>query len=494
MPDPEVVRPPEVLTPDRLREVLDVLEEGVAILGPDGVVEYVNPSGERILRLAPGEVLGCRLMDFRWEIVDLEGRPLSKEWLPTLRATRTGEPVGPIVVGMTSNAVPELEWVEVSARPLRGAGGKPPHATVTSFRQITDRVRAVQALRESEERYQALAQSVPVGVFHADPGGAAVWVNRAMADITGLSYEESLGMGWTRALHPDDRDQVSAAWVQAAETHTPFKREHRYLLPDGSVRWVVCQASEMTDERGRSLGWVGSVTDVTEAKRAALLKDQIIGHVSHELRAPLISIRGGLSFLEPHLKDAGDAPRRFLAMAVRNTELLDRLVRDLLDIERLQSGQAGLEMEPVVISEVLSEARDVVFPQATGLGVAVREPQAVPVTVSASRDRLLQVFTNLLSNAAKYSEPGGEVWTDVRTEPGYVTVGVHDRGRGIAPEDHQRVFEPFVQVRRSETGEPAGAGLGLAIARAIVLCHGGRIWVESALGSGASFFVSLPAS
>ncbi|HSW29808.1 MAG TPA: PAS domain-containing sensor histidine kinase [Longimicrobiales bacterium] len=494
MPDPAVVRPPKAPTLGRLRQVLDALEEGVAILGSDGVVEYVNRSGERILCLAPGEVLGCRLVDFRWEIVDLEGRPLPKESLPTLRALESGEPAGPMVVGMTSNAVPELAWIEVSSWPLRSPGGKGPPSTVTSFRDVTTRVRAQQGLRESEDRYSTLTQSVPVGIFHTDPVGAAVWVNPAMAGIIGLSFEESLGMGWARALHPADREGVFEAWRRASEAGGPYVREHRFVLPDGQVRWVICRAVRVKDGQGRFLGTVGSVTDVTEAKSAALLKDHVIGLVSHELRSPLISIRGALTFLEPHLRGAGEEARNLYDMALRNASFLERLVRDLLDVERLATGQLSLEMEALPVHDVLARAREVVLPEAMERGVTLREPAPAAARVTADMDRLVQVFTNLLSNAVKSSEPGGEVWMEVASEAGTVTVGVHDRGWGISPDDHHRIFEPFVQVEGGGAAGAGGAGLGLAIARAIVERHGGRIWVESAPGEGASFFVSLPES
>lgn len=494
MSEPAVLRPPGALTSERLRDVLDVLEEGVAVLGPDGVVDYVNPSGERILRLAPGEVLGCRLIDFRWGIVDLEGNPLPRESLPTLSAMETGEPAGPVVVGMTSNAVPELAWVEVSARPLRSPGQEGPWATVSSFRDVSARVRAEQALRESEARYHTLAESVPVGIFHAGPDGSTLWVNHAMAHIIGQSFEDSLGTGWARTLHPEDREATIEAFRQAAEAGQAYVREHRYLHADGQVRWVVCRATPLTDLHGSVSGWVGSVTDITEDKSAALAKDQLIGHVSHELRAPLVSIRGGLGFLEPHLPEASPDARRFFDMAVRNTELLERLVRDLLDIERLKAGHLELQLQPVAVSEVLTRALEVVGPQAVQLGVTLREPAPTPAVMHADRDRLVQVVTNLLSNAVKFSERGGEVWTDVAGAPGTVTLGVHDRGRGIAPADQERIFEPFAQVRDERADGPGGTGLGLAISRAIVDRHGGRIWVESAPGKGASFYVTLPGS
>jgi hypothetical protein len=494
MSDPAVIRPPKAPTLGRLRQVLDALEEGVAILGPDGVVEYVNRSGEQILHLAPGEVLGCRLVDFRWELVDLEGRSLPKEALPTLRTLASGEPAGPMVVGMTSNAVPEMAWIEASAWPLLSAGGKGSSGTVTSFRDVTPRVRAEQALHESDGRYRTLTQSVPVGIFHTDAKGGTVWVNASLEDISGRRSEELQGLGWLLAVHPDDRAGVSEAWARSSEAGEPYVREHRLLLPDGKVRWIISRAVGMTDAQGRSLGTVGSVTDVTGAKSAAVLKDHIIGMVSHELRSPLISIRGALTFLNPYLKDAGEEAQKLHEMAMRNAELLERLVRDLLDVERLATGQLSLDMEELALRDVLVRAREVVLPQAMERGVTVREPAPGTARVTGDEDRLVQVFTNLLSNAVKFSEPGGEVWMEAASEAATVTVGVHDRGRGIAPEDQDRIFELFAQVEGSRDASPAGAGLGLAIARAIVDRHEGRIWVESAPGRGASFFVSLPAS
>jgi PAS domain S-box-containing protein len=348
------------------------------------------------------------------------------------------------------------------------------------------------APRASEASYQTLAQSVPVGIFRADAQDALVWVNEAWAGITGLSFEEALGDGWIRALHPQDRERVLKEWKRAAAAAEPYMMEHRFVRPDGEVRWVVCRALKLTDEQGRCVGYLGSDTDITLAKSAAVMKDQIIGLVSHELRAPLVAIRGGLTFLEPYIQGADEAGRRLYEMAVRNTELLERLVRGLLDIERLEGGQLGLNQERVAVSEALSQALEITLPLAEDHGVAVRAPEPSGAVVSADRDRLIQVFTNLLSNAVKFSKPGGEVQMEVSADLDHVTVGVHDQGRGIPPEYHERIFERFTQVEAGDAALRDSTGLGLAISRAIVNRHGGRIWVESTPGAGASFFVGLP--
>jgi PAS domain S-box-containing protein len=491
MSDTQGRRAPEPLTIDRLRQLLDALEEGVSVLGPEGVVEYVNPSGERILGVSADELLGWKLIDFRWEIVDEAGRPLPRESLPPLRVITTGEPQGPMIVGMSSPAVSGVRWVEVSARPLPGPGKRGPASTVTSFRDVSKRLEATRALRASEERYQTMAQSVPVGIFHTDAESGLVWANRMWTEITGLSLEDSLGTGWTRAVHPEDLPGLFEAWSAAVAAGQPYRREHRYVHPDGEVRWVICRATELTDGQGRYLGRVGSVTDVTEAKAAATMKDQVIGLVSHELRAPLVSIRGALTFLEPHVRDVEEDGQRLFRIAVRNAELLERMVRDLLDIERLEAGQLKLEKASVPVAELLARAIEVVRAQAEERGVVVRAPAPTTALVLADRDRVLQLLTNLLSNAVKFSEPDGEVRIDVRSGAGVVTVGIHDQGIGIAPEHHEHIFQPFTQV--GDAARRGGAGLGLAISRAIAKGHGGRLWVESEAEKGASFFVSLPA-
>ena len=485
-------RSPEAPTLARLQQVVDILEEGVAILGADGVVEFINPSGEAILHVPAGQLLGWRLLDFRWEIVDEVGAPLPRTALPPLKVLETGEPHEMMVVGMTSPAVPEVCWVEVSARPLHAEDGSRPHGAVTSFRDVTDRMNAQLALRRSEERYQSLAQTVPTGIFHVDDRGACVWVNDAMEEITGVPAERYLGDGWLSTIHPEDRDMAGSEWAATAGVGRPYILEHRILRPDGDVRWVICRAAPQIDPQGRGVGYVGSVTDITEAKTAAQMKDQLIGLVSHELRAPLVSIRGGLSFLEPYIRDADEDGRRLYEMAVRNAQLLERLVRDLLDIERLEAGRLTLDIRQVVLAELLGDAREVILPMAEERGVEVVIGDAADVTLAADRDRLLQVVTNLLSNAVKFSEPGGRVTVDVARSGGQVLFSVRDQGRGIPQEFHERIFERFGQVNSADAAERGGAGLGLAISRAIVQHHGGRIQVESAPGAGATFTVTLP--
>lgn len=366
--------PPGALSPARLRQVVDSLEEGVAILDAHGVIEFINARGQEILRVPALEMLGHRLVDFRWEIIGADETPLPREDHPALKAVATGKPQARTVLGMRTPAVDgETVWVEVSATPMAPEHGDGPPGSLTTFRDVSTRVAAERALKEAAE-----------------------------------------------------------------------------------------------------------------------FKDQIIGLVSHELRAPLVSILGGLSFLAPYIEGADEDGQRLYDMAVRNARLLERLVNDLLDIERLEGGQVALELQSTRLADLLEEARSLALRSAEDRGVKLEEVDVVDGEVSLDHDRILQVLTNLLSNAVKFSDPGGSVRLRGRLDEGALEVEVIDEGRGIPEDQAERVFERFVQVHPSDASDRGGAGLGLAIARAVVMRHGGRIWVEPNPGRGSCFRFRIP--
>lgn len=492
MTKPEVPLPPEALGPDPLRQIVDVLAEGVVVLDADGAITLVNPAGAALLGRPAAELVGLGLDALSLRVTDEDGHAMPLASLPPLRVLATGMAPPPGVVGLTTPEDPGPRWIEMTARPLRTGKGDQLTGAVASLRDVTEWHQTRVALAASEERYHALAQAVPVGICRADAQGRCTWVNEGMAEIAGRDAEACLGDGWVEAIHPDDRENVLRAWQEAVEKGTLYQVEHRMLHPTGEVRWVLCRMVEERDDQGERIGYHGSVTDITTGKLSGHEKDQLIGLVSHELRAPLVSIRGGLTFLEPYISGVDADGRRLFDMAVRNAEVLDRLVRDLLDIERLEAGRLVLEPTDVDPLALLREARGMVLSQAEDRGVAIVIPDDVGPSVWVDWDRLLQVATNLLSNAVKFSDPGGVVTVAVEEAPERVVLSVRDHGRGIPSDFHERIFERFIQVDSADGAERGGTGLGLAISRAIVAAHGGRIWVESAPAAGSTFFLELP--
>ena len=221
-------------------------------------------------------------------------------------------------------------------------------------------------------------------------------------------------------------------------------------------------------------------------------KDELIGVVSHELRGPLTSIRGSLKLLEA-LPPNDPRVRQFTAMASRGTDRLLRLVDDLLDVERAESGQLKLDLRPVKVQKLFDDAQDATSGTAESAKVSV-EFGATDASVIADPDRIVQVLVNLVTNAVKFSPVKSTVTVSATEHDGVVKISMRDEGRGIPPELLDEVFERFRQVAHGDGTTGKGAGLGLAISRAIVNQHGGRIWAENNPDRGASFHFELPSA
>jgi len=233
--------------------------------------------------------------------------------------------------------------------------------------------------------------------------------------------------------------------------------------------------------------------DITREAEAEAAKSEFVSIVSHELRTPLTSVKTSLSLLA---KGAGGKitgqMREFVNIALRNLDRLIRLVDDLLDLSRIQSGRASIELVPVSVKKAADGAVDAVrgFAQERGVKLQCEDAEDAPV-VMAHADRLEQVIVNLLSNAIKFSPSEGRVGLCWRTDSEFAVLEVSDEGPGIPADQLETIFEKFRQIERSATRTHGGAGLGLAISQTIVEHFGGDLWVESEEGRGSRFFVRL---
>ncbi len=238
---------------------------------------------------------------------------------------------------------------------------------------------------------------------------------------------------------------------------------------------------------------VAVVRDITERRRVAEMKDAFVSTVSHELRTPLTSIAGSLGLLAGGA--AGELPdkaARLIGIAHSNSLRLVRLINDILDVEKLEAGKLVLTLAPLDLRDIAARAIEGVRGYVQELGVDLRLDDGAPAPVRGDSDRLIQVVTNLLSNAAKFSPAGGEVTVTVNPEARIARLSVADHGPGISEEFRSRIFGKFAQADSTDTRAKGGTGLGLAIAREIAERHGGRLWFESAEGEGATFHLDLP--
>ncbi len=313
-------------------------------------------------------------------------------------------------------------------------------------------------------------------------------------------------------VHPEDRSRIDAVVKHAIETAEPFAFEHRVVRADGATRVISAHGRARIDENGRTIRMMGIAHDITDRKQAEeeriqLLreqaarreaeesnrtKDHFLATLSHELRTPLNAILGWAEILRSPRTDE-ELRNRAIDAISRNVSIQAQLVSDILDVARIRAGTLYLQPRPMVLTEVINEALEIVHPMLASKNIDVRVSVAPGAnSLVADAQRLRQVFWNLLSNAAKFAPEGGHVVVRATPTDDGITIAVEDDGPGIDPAFLPRVFEQFSQADGSVTRQYGGLGLGLAITHHLVRLHNGDIDAGNRPEGGAVFTVRLP--
>ena len=362
--------------------------------------------------------------------------------------------------------------------------------------EIAERRLAQRAAEHLSRQNEMILESADEGICGVDVQGYVTFLNWAASRLLDRADDDAIArpVETVLVLEGEGAGGDAAQTQPVRETlrtgHTQRLDDVRMRRSDGSSFPVELVSSPVLYE-GQMAGAVVTFRDVSERREVERMKDEFVSVVSHELRTPLTSLRGSLGLLASGR--AGAIPphgQRLLDIAVQNTDRLVRLINDILDLERLRSGKHELEPRPTPASELLRSAADVMEAMADRAKVRLSVVPS-PVPVMADPDRILQVITNLVSNAIKFSPPEGAVTLQAEREGGLVLFSVRDQGRGIPHDKLELIFERFQQVDSSDARQKGGTGLGLAICRGIVEQHGGRIWAESDPGEGSTFFFTL---
>ena len=505
---------------ERLQRQFDQMATACIVLSAEGNVLQINPAHERAFGYAPRHLVGRNVREFvrNGEFIDT-----IFDWLEQLshdpETTLTD-----VFENVTQEGRPiTCRWTGTALRDADGHFG----GLIGMAEDVTERLEAERALRESEERYRALTQISPVGIYRTDLVGQTVFVNSRCCEIIGREAHECLGLDWTLAIHPEDVEATARAWQAYTESQgkVPYATEFRLVRPDGCTVWVLAQSNPERDLQGVVRGHIGTITDITALKAAQLelrqardhleervaertielehardaaehadrVKSAFLSTMSHELRTPLNSILGFTDVLLQGLSGPlTEAQQRQLQIVRDSSTHLRELIEDVLDISRIEAGQIGLEFAEVDLADIVARRVDAFGPEYARKGVALRiETEGSVPVIRSDRKRTAQIVNNLLSNALKFTDQGC-VTVRLRASLDQVEMHVVDTGIGIPASALGGLFNPFTQVIRPGGRLHEGTGLGLAISRNLARALGGDITVVSEVGQGSRFEFWLP--
>lgn len=466
---------------DIMRAVWADSLDGIVIADADTVIMDVNPAYCRLTGFRRERLIGQRtnvvgsgltprrVFDEMWASLDTSGkwvgelinrRPDGSLWVSFLSITRVEAPDGRVA------------------------------AYVGIARDLTERRHLEDQLRQQSTRLSALLEAIASGVAMFDPDDRCVVVNQNLARLLGCETHELLGR--TRA--------------KLAERMAAIFREPDVLLPGESsgTRTVTTREPRprsfseywkpVISADGQALGQIFAFRDITRETEVDRMKSEFIATVSHELRTPMTSVKGALGLLLGGATGPVPEPQQeLLTIAQNNVDRLIRLINDILDLSRIESGHLQLRPVPMNLNDAVAAAVRELESVRQQRRLELRTELAADLPLAlADPDRIGQVLNNLLGNAYKFSEPGGSVTVRTALVGGELQVEIADNGPGIPPEQLEMIFERFQRATGPASRKAGGTGLGLAIARAIIQEHGGRIWAESEPGRGATFRFTLP--
>lgn len=362
--------------------------------------------------------------------------------------------------------------------------------------ELAIRQQAEAALQEAEQRWRSLLEEVQLVVVSLNQSGEVEYVNPFFFHLTGYCPEEVLGKNWVAHFVPAHAQPAVKPALEQVLEECHSHHENSIVTKAGEERLISWNNTLLKDTDGNYIGTISIGEDITKRQEIDRMKREFVSIVSHELRTPLTAIRGSLGLLAAGVYNTKpDKATQMLRVASEQSDRLVRLVNDILDLQRLESGRIPLVMQWCNAATLIQQSVDAMRPSAEAEAIQLHV-DAPSIELWAAPDAIVQTLTNLISNAIKFSDPNRKIWISAarstnKFDP-YVLFQVRDEGRGIPLAKLETIFERFQQVDASDSRQKGGTGLGLTICRHIVQQHEGRIWAESQVGQGTTFSFKIP--
>jgi PAS domain S-box-containing protein len=486
----------------RHRVLADTMLHGVVHQRADGRIIAMNPAAERILGKTLAEMLGNTSEDLEHHTIREDGSLFPGVEHPVMIALATGEPVRKVVMGVYNPREQQRRWIRIDAIPLREGDNPTPVEAYTVFEDITEQRATADALARSEAHFRSLVEHMPDLHLRANVITKRYeYVSPSCSSMLGFSPDALMQMelGYLAAIvHDEDRPFVAAA-LKRVQSDGRAEVEFRATTATKQLRWFWAIMTLVPNAMGIPQYWDTLIRDITDRKHAELLlheadeqKNRFIATLAHELRNPLAPLANVVDLLQDPI-----APARLTwcrDLINRQVTQMSRLLDDLLDLSRLTHGKIILQRDIVTLTDVLERGLEMARPtiDARGHRLVVDVPDT-PLHVVGDIVRLAQVCCNLLTNAAKYTNPGGQITLRVRPDGTHGVMEVEDNGIGIPEAELTRIFGMFSQIDHATRAADEGLGIGLALVKGLVALHDGAVTAHSqGPGHGSCFQVRLP--
>jgi hypothetical protein len=394
----------------------------------------------------------------------------------------------------TATSIDELEFkdgklVERHGYQVVGEDGTY-YAWSWTFRDVTEQKLYERTIKESEERFRTLAETLPQLVWITNDKGEQEYASSRWEEYTGI--KPTGAETWGKILHPEDMEGIVKAWTKSMAEGIPYRAEARLRSKAGQYRWHFVHG-EPVSNGGEIVKWIGAFTDIHEMKELDRHKDEFMSIVSHELKTPVTSLKAYSQLLERKFMTAGDPESAALMQRMdKQINKLQSLIGDLLETTKLQEGKMAFKKEVFTLNALVSEIAEE-LQRTTSRHNIIIEPDA-DCSVMGDRERIGQVLTNFISNAIKYSPYSDKIIVKTKRDNKNekVVCSVQDFGIGIPQNRQEKIFQRFYRVTGEKQDAFPGLGLGLYISAEIINRQQGEIWFESSTDEGATFYFSLP--
>jgi PAS domain S-box-containing protein len=467
----------------RFRSIYERAPIGIALLNAKREVVSANPVLCGMLGYGEDELAGTNLGNLRSEESPRTNR---QQFSRLIRGEINEFTLSAVLMNKSGSHV----WTESLYAAIPNESG-PPTTVIRMVQDVTLSKLAERELAEREERLRQIVEQSPFGIVLVDRDNKVMSVNPAGEATVGYPNDEMVG-------YPIG-NMVPASYVRQNRSRfgrlvsgelDQFQNERPFERQDGSVFMGRSTWSAVRDAEGIFLLCVMILEDITEIRRTQRLKDEFLAVVGHELRTPLTSINAVLGLLASGtLGEPTPRATELLTLAQNNSDRLKRLIDDQLDLERLANGNMPLYPEATTVTALINAARAATSPE-----FWLESTIPADLNVNVDPDRVIQVFTNLFTNAMKFAPVGSAIRVNADIVEGMAQVSVIDSGRGIPTDQLERIFERFYQVDSTDARRAGGTGIGLAISRQIIEAHNGHIWAESVLGKGTTMKFTVPLS